>query len=159
MNVNLCLISWFNHGQLFNKFKPLNIWIKIIFIELLLERKLSFIRVLTLMWFGGLFCARPAIFPPFRQVWSLGFLWSTLWHFWSVFLWFLKMEFNPLPDLLNTGFTIIEMGLFYGGENLEAKIRRLQTFLDKMAMFFEAYDVWKHFKYWSNSSNLHQHLT
>ena len=105
MNVNLCLISWFNHGQLFNKFKPLNIWIKIIFIELLLERKLSFIRVLTLMWFGGLFCARPAIFPPFRQVWSLGFLWSSLQHFWSVFLFdFLKWnstlcQIYWIPDL------------------------------------------------------------
>ena len=32
------------------------------------------------------------------------------------------MEFNPLPDLLNTGFTIIEFGLFHGGEHLEAKI-------------------------------------
>ena len=31
------------------------------------------------------------------------------------------MEFNPLPDLLNTGFTIIEIGLFYGGEHSEAK--------------------------------------
>ena len=37
------------------------------------------------------------------------------------------MGFNPLPDLLNTGFTIIEIGLFYGGENLEAKICKFQT--------------------------------
>ena len=29
-----------------------------------------------------------------------------------------KMEFNPLSDLLNTGFTIVEIGLFYGGEHL-----------------------------------------
>ena len=46
------------------------------------------------------------------------------------------MEFNPLPDLLNTGFTVIEIGLFYEGENLEGKICRFQTFLDNMAMFF-----------------------
>ena len=45
------------------------------------------------------------------------------------------MEFNPLPDLLNTGFTIIEISLFYGGENLEAKI--CKDFLDNMAMFIE----------------------
>ena len=37
------------------------------------------------------------------------------------------MEFNPLPDLLYVGFTIIEIGLFYGAENLQAKIRRFQT--------------------------------
>ena len=57
------------------------------------------------------------------------------------------MEFNPLPDLLNIRFTITEIGLFYGGENLEAKICRLQTILDNMAMFIEDDDVWKHFKY------------
>ena len=32
------------------------------------------------------------------------------------------MEFNPLPHLLYTGFTIIEIGLFYGGEHMEAKM-------------------------------------
>ena len=42
------------------------------------------------------------------------------------------MEFNLLQDLLNTKFTIIEVGLFYGGENLEAKIHRFQTFLDNI---------------------------
>ena len=42
------------------------------------------------------------------------------------------------------------MSLFYGSENLEAK------FLDNMAMFIvEDDDVWKHFKYWLSSSNLH----
>ena len=32
------------------------------------------------------------------------------------------MEFDPLPDFSNTGFTIIKTGLFYDGEHLEAKI-------------------------------------
>ena len=36
------------------------------------------------------------------------------------------MEFNSLPDLLNTGFTIIEIGLFYGGERTLGS--RFQTF-------------------------------
>ena len=86
-----------------------------IFIELLLQRKLSFIRVYTqVIYFGGLFSARPAIFPPFRQNWSLQFAKFLI----SFSVWFFKMEFNPLPNLLNTGFTIIEIGLFYGGENL-----------------------------------------
>ena len=40
----------------------------------------------TLEWFGGLFGARPENFPPFKQVWSLGFLCRTLRHFWSVYL-------------------------------------------------------------------------
>mgnify|MGYP001796123736 CR=1 FL=1 len=39
-----------------------------------------------------------------------------------------KMEFNPLQNLLNTGFTIIEIGLFYDGEQLESKICRFLTF-------------------------------
>ena len=36
--------------------------------------------------------------------------------------WFFKMEFNTLPDLLKSGFTIVEISLFYGGEHLGAKI-------------------------------------
>ena len=129
----LTFVSWFNHGRVFNKFKPLKIRIKMIFNEFLLQRKLSFIRVYTeVIYFGGFFGAFPAIFPPFKQVWSLGFLWSSLRYFWSVFyVWFFKMEFNPLPDLLNTGFTIIEIGLFYGGEHLGAKICRFLTFLTR----------------------------
>ena len=35
------------------------------------------------------------------------------------------MEFNLLPHLLNTGFAIAEIGLFYGGEHLGAKITDL----------------------------------
>ena len=33
-----------------------------------------------------------------------------------------KMEFNPLQHLLNTGFTVAEIGFFYGGEHFGAKI-------------------------------------
>ena len=46
------------------------------------------------------------------------------------------MEFNPLPDLLNTGFTTkVVIGLFYGGEHLEANTMQIPDFFDKMAMF------------------------
>ena len=45
------------------------------------------------------------------------------------------MEIQILPALLNTGFIIIEIGLFYGGVHLEAKTCRFVTFNDKMAMF------------------------
>ena len=51
----------------------------------------------------------------------------TLRRFCSVFLF--EMELNPLPDLLVTGFTIIEIGLFHDdGENMEEKICRFLTF-------------------------------
>ena len=40
---------------------------------------------------------------------------------------FFKMEFKPVPDLLKTEFTITEIGLFYGGEHLEAKILTFWT--------------------------------
>ena len=69
-------------------------------------------------------------------------------------VWFFKMEFNPFPDLLNTGLTLVEIDLFCG-ERLEPKICRFHTFLDNMAMFIEDDDVWKHFKYWLSSSNPH----
>ena len=37
------------------------------------------------------------------------------------------MEFDPLPDLLKTGFTTVEISLLYGGEHIETKICRLLT--------------------------------
>ena len=46
-------------------------------------------------------------------------------------VWFFKIEFNPLPDLLNTGFEIMEIGLFYGGEHLGVKICRFLIFLTR----------------------------
>ena len=71
------------------------------------------------------------------------------------------MEFNPLPDLLNTGFTIVEVGLIYGGEQLGAKICRFLTCFDKITsrQRFSTYligvgDVRKHIKYWLCSSNV-----
>ena len=57
------------------------------------------------------------------------------------------MEFNSSQDLLNTGFTIVKIGLLCVGEYLEAKICKFQTFLDNMAMFTDDNDGWKHFKY------------
>mgnify|MGYP001800532937 CR=1 FL=1 len=38
-------------------------------------------------------------------------------------VWFFKLEFNPLPDLMNTRFTIIEINM------------QIPDFLDNMAMF------------------------
>ena len=45
------------------------------------------------------------------------------------------MEFNPFPDLLNTGFTVIEIGLFYGVETWKQKYANSKLFSDNMAMF------------------------
>mgnify|MGYP001795147020 CR=1 FL=1 len=48
-NCNERALLWLTlNGFVFNKFKPLNIWIKMIFFYLLLQQKLSFIRVYTL---------------------------------------------------------------------------------------------------------------
>ena len=41
-----------------------------------------------------------------------------------------EIQAFPLPNLLNTGLTIIEIGLFYGGEHLGAKICRSPDFQD-----------------------------
>ena len=51
------------------------------------------------------------------------------------------MEFNPLPDLLNTGFTIIEIDLFYDDKHKEAKMFRFLTFCDKIAIEYRSVDV------------------
>ena len=52
------------------------------------------------------------------------------------------MELNPLPDLLNTGYTVIEIGLLHGGEHLE--ICKFLTFFwqDGVVNFIEDNDVW-----------------
>ena len=81
------------------------------------------------MWFGGIFGARPIIFPPFMQAWNLGFMKQ-----------FATFLIDPLPDLLNNGFTIIDTGLFYGGEHLWAKICIFLTFFDKITSYND--DFW-----------------
>ena len=105
----------------FIKFKPLNIWVKTIFLTFFIQRNLS---EYTLEWFGGLFDPRSdftvthvEIFAPFKQVWSLGFVVYAA-RFDVVFgfsVWFFELELKPLLDLLNIGFTITENGLFCGG--------------------------------------------
>ena len=50
-------------GPVFNNFKPLIIWNKIIFF----------------LWFGRCFDMRPEMFFSFKQVWNLNFLCRTLW--------------------------------------------------------------------------------
>ena len=61
------------------------------------------------------------------------------------------MKFNPLHDLLDTGFTIIEIGLFYGDPSLILDLQSLKLvcfmvtipyFFDKMAMFTLINDNW-----------------
>ena len=89
-----------------------------LFFELILHKKLSFIRIYTqVIW---------------RAFSSLGFL---VQHFVTILfgfsVWSFTMKFNPLPQLLNNWFTIIESGLFYGGKHLEEKICKLLTFFDK----------------------------
>ena len=66
-----------------------------------------------------------------------------------------------ITDLRNNRFTIIEIGLFYGGEHLGAKICRFLTFLscsfqdgDFWSVLYRDEEMWKHFKYWLSSSNV-----
>ena len=79
-----------------------------------------------------LFGERPAISPPFRSI-KFEFLVKQFATFLiGFFVSFFNMEFNPLPDLLNIRFTNIEIGLFYGGEHLGAKICRFLNRFDKI---------------------------
>ena len=74
------------------------------------------------------------------------------------------MKLNPLPDFLNTKFTIIEIGLFYAGVRiLGSKNMQIPDLfwqeLFKMVIFGRYLitwddDVWQHFKYWLSSSNV-----
>ena len=107
-----------------------------IFIELLLQRKLSFIGVYTyvinfnLAGFLAYVQKFSRLLDKFEVSLSCEALCVIFLNGFSV--WFFKTEFNPLQDLLNTGFTIIEIDLFYGNnENLEAKICRFQFFFSR----------------------------
>ena len=63
----------------------------------------------TLKRFGGLFDARPRSFPAFQKSLKFGFLVALLTSLFGFSVWFFKVEFNLLPDLLNTGFKIIRL--------------------------------------------------
>ena len=104
-------------------------------------------------------------FPAFCLKFEVWVSCEAVWEIFDQFcfsVWFFKMEFNPMPDLLNTRFTIVEIGLFFDGEHLGAKIRRFLTCFDKITSRwrFNTYfiigdgDVWKHFKYWLCFSNV-----
>ena len=82
----------------------------------------------------------------FLQVWSVQ-------RFCTFFLFnFFKMEFNPLLDLLNTGFTITETGLFLWNEHRKRKYADLQISLTRWQYLLNLETscfakIWKLFKY------------
>ena len=117
-----------NYGRVFNKFKPLKIWIKL-FLLSFYSSKSCHLSEYTGKWFGGLFGARPEIFPPLKkiEVWVSCEAVLDIFDrfFYSIFF---KMELNPLPGLLKIRFKITEIGLFYGGEHLGAKLCKFLIF-------------------------------
>ena len=155
----LTFVSCFYHGWVFNKFTPLKISIQMIFTELLLQRKLSFLRVDTqVILFGGLSGALPAIFSPFRQVWSLGFSWSSLRDFWSVFLFdFLKWSTTLTRFTEYRIYNYRRWWRTLRSENMQILDYFWQDHF-KMAIFGRYLigddDVWKHFKHWLSSFNV-----
>ena len=103
----------------------------------------------------GFFGARVDICPAFRQVWILGFLWSTLWHFWSVFfcLSFLKRNSTFCKIYWTPNLQSLKLVCFVVANTWMQKYAdSRQTFLDNMAFFIEDNDMWKHFTYWLSSS-------
>ena len=77
------------------KFKPLNIWIKIIFWAFTPTEIVSYqsICIYKLKWFEELFDARPKVFPPLKESLSLGF---HMQHFasFSLVLWLFFKKLN-----------------------------------------------------------------
>ena len=84
----LTFVSWFNHSRVFNKFKPLNIWIKMIFIaQAFIPSKVVIYQSIhssDLIWRA--FWRTYSNFPAFWISLKFGFFRSRLQHFWSVFL-------------------------------------------------------------------------
>ena len=97
------------------------------FFEPLILRQLSFIRVYTqLIWQAFLHIALNtpkflSLLNKFEAWFSCVQLQQFVMFMFGLSFWFLKMEYNPLPDLLNTIFTIIDIGLLCGGEHRKQK--------------------------------------
>ena len=79
------------------------------FFELLLQRKLSFIRVYTLKRFGGLFDTSLLHTSKISRLSNKQHFTTFLYGF---YVWAFKMEFNILLNFYNTGIKIIEKILF-----------------------------------------------
>ena len=95
------------------------------FFELLLQRKLLFIRIYTQNIWRAFWPYTPThveTFAPFKQVWSLSFFPSTA-VLCNASAWYFDLELKPLLDLLNTGFTSVKNGLIYGGEYRSGKLQ------------------------------------
>ena len=145
-------------GPVFNEFKPLDFWIKMI---LLLNFHFSESCQLSVYPPVTTFWRTSYIILPFEKSLKFGFL---VQHFATFFfdfsVWFLKIEFNLLPDLLSNRLTIIEIRLLYGGEQLEAKICRFLTFLTRYRCLLNRRtsclgneSKTQHLKYWFSSFN------
>ena len=120
-------VLWVENGLVFNnyfiKYKPKQ-W----FFELLLQEKLSVIRVNTqVIWrpFGSIALTHVKPFVPFKQVWSLGFLCTTA-AIRSVFCLVFQNGIEPIfrfgeyPHLQ----LLSERGWFWDGENRKQKYAR-----------------------------------
>ena len=135
--------AWWFGAWLFNKMLALHL--QVIFYPFLLNLALSFNLA------GFL-----AHVQQFSRLLDKLEVWVSCEAVWDIMIsfsvWFFKMEFNHLRDLLNTGFTIVEIGLFYSGKHLGAKICRLLTCLrslqdgDSVLNRGLMATPWKHFR-------------
>ena len=60
----------------------------------------------------------------------------------SFSVWFIKMGFNPSQNWLNTGFTITEMGLFYGCKHRKQKFADSWLLLTRWRCLFTSNTGW-----------------
>ena len=126
------------------------------FFELLLQWKLSFIRVYSqVIWrafsstFWNCFIFQTSLWFGFLMQYFMTMVFSfSVWCF--------RMEINSLPDLLNSGFTIDHWNVFVlWWLTQEAKIRRYQT-LTRWQCLLNRGTFWfaeRKNKYWFSSSN------
>ena len=117
---NLCFYGLTHSFKMAESSINLNPWMyesKWFFLSFLL----SFIRVYSQVIWRAFLTRVREIFPPFKRL-KFGF---HVQHFatflFDISVWCFKIEFIPLPDLLNAGCTIIQIGLFYGGKHLKPK--------------------------------------
>ena len=153
----ITFVSWFNHGRVFIKFKPLNIWIKWFLLSFyssegchLSEYKL---KLCTLAGFL-------AHVKKFSRLLNKFEVWVSCEELSDIFIGFsvcfFKTEFNPLSNYWILDLKSLRLVSFIAAKTWKRKYADSRLFLENMAsMFIVEDDVWKHFKYWPSSSNLH----
>ena len=159
----LGLNPWLRNGRVFNKFKPLNIWIKsVVFIERFTPAKVLIYQSTHASDLGG-FLTHVQKFSRLLKKFEVCVSWEAVCNIFDRFFCLIFWNgFQPLARFTEYWIYNYWNWFVLWWQTLGAKICRFLTLVwhdhFEMAIFgrylIGEVDVWKHFKYWLLSSNV-----